>query len=50
MTEQLIQAAEAGDTTTVQRLLKEGADINGRDAQASDFKEIIEILLKAGAR
>jgi len=32
MTVQLIQAAEAGDTAEVQRLLAEGADIDGRDA------------------
>src|SRR5688572_13380583 len=31
MTQNLIHAANAGDTPTVQRLIQEGADINGRD-------------------
>lgn len=58
MTEQLIQAAEAGDTATVQRLLMEGADINGRDAlgrtpvmAATHGNQIdtVRLLIEAGA-
>ena len=33
LSEQLIRAAETGDIPTVQRLVRVGADINGRDAQ-----------------
>ena len=58
LTEQLIRAAEAGDTPTVQRLLKEGADINGRDAQGrtpvmaatlGNRVETVRALIQAGA-
>ena len=58
LTEQLIRAAEAGDTPTVQRLLKEGADINGRDAQGrtpvmaathDNRVETVRALIQAGA-
>ena len=58
MTEQLIRAAEAGDTPTVQRLLKEGADINGRDAQGrtpvmaathGNRVDTVRALIQAGA-
>ena len=58
MTEQLIQAAEAGDTTTVQQLLNEGADINGRDALGrtpvmaathGNQVDVVRLLIQAGA-
>jgi hypothetical protein len=58
LTEQLIRAAEAGDTAAVQRLLKEGADINGRDAQGrtpvmaathGNRVETVRALIQAGA-
>ena len=58
LTEQLIRAAEAGDTPAVQRLLKEGADINGRDAQGrtpvmaathGNRVETVRALIQAGA-
>ena len=55
---QLIRAAEADDTAAVQRLLKEGADINGRDAQGrtpvmaathGNRVETVRALIQAGA-
>ncbi len=58
MTEQLIRAAETSDIATVQRLLKEGADINGRDAlgrtpvmAATHVNQVdtVRILIQAGA-
>jgi ankyrin repeat protein len=58
LTEQLIRAAEAGDTPAVQRLLKEGTDINGRDAQGrtpvmaathGNRVETVRALIQAGA-
>ncbi len=58
MTEQIIRAAEAGDTPAVQRLLKEGADINGRDAQGrtpvmaathGNRVDTVRALIQAGA-
>jgi len=58
LTEQLIRSAEAGDTPTAQRLLKEGADINGRDAQGrtpvmaathGNRVETVRTLIQAGA-
>ncbi len=58
MTEQLIRAAEDGDTPSVQRLLMEGADINGRDAlgrtpiMAATHRnqvDVVRLLIQAGA-
>ena len=58
MTQQLIQAAEDGDTPIVQRLLMEGADINGRDAlgrtptMAATHRnqvDVVRLLIQAGA-
>ncbi|MCU0501266.1 MAG: ankyrin repeat domain-containing protein [Anaerolineae bacterium] len=58
LTEQLHRAAEAGDTPAVQRLLREGADINGRDAQGrtpimaathGNRVETVRALIQAGA-
>jgi hypothetical protein len=58
MTAQLIQAAEAGDTATVQQLLKDGADIDGRDAQGrtpvmaathGNRVDTVRALIEAGA-
>jgi uncharacterized protein len=58
MTEQLIQAAEAGDTATVQQRLRDGADINGRDAQGrtpvmaathGNQVDTVRALIQAGA-
>src|SRR5688500_16283075 len=58
MTEQLIQAAEAGDISAIQNLLMEGADINGRDAQGRtaimaathrNQVEVVRLLIQAGA-
>jgi len=58
MTDQLIRAAEAGDITTVQRLLKEGADINRRDALGrtpvmaathNNQVDTVHVLIQAGA-
>jgi uncharacterized protein len=58
LTEQLIRTAEAGDTPAVQRLLKEGAAINGRDAQGrtpvmaathGNRVETVQALIQAGA-
>jgi uncharacterized protein len=58
MTAQLIQAAEAGDTTAVQELLQAGADINGTDdrgrtpvmaATHANKPETVQALIEAGA-
>ena len=58
MTEQLIRSAEAGDTATVQRLLQEGANINGTDergrtavmaATHANQVESVRALIDAGA-
>lgn len=58
MTEQLIQAAETGDTATIQRLLQEGADINGLDALGrtpvmaathGNQADTVRLLIQAGA-
>ena len=58
MTAQLIQAAEAGDTTAVQELLQAGADINGTDdrgrtpvmaATHGNKPETVQALIEAGA-
>ncbi|HVF25253.1 MAG TPA: ankyrin repeat domain-containing protein, partial [Anaerolineales bacterium] len=58
MTGQLIQAAEDGDTPTVQKLLMEGADINGRDALGrtpvmaathGNQMDTVRVLIQAGA-
>lgn len=58
MTEQLIRAAEAGDTAIVQTLLSEGADINGRDARGrtpvmaathGNRVDTVRALIQAGA-
>lgn len=58
MTSNLIQAAEAGDTTTVLRRIQEGADINGRDdrgrtavmaATHGNQADTVRVLIEAGA-
>lgn len=58
MTEQLIQAAERGDTETVLQLLQAGADINGRDARGrtplmaathGNQPETVRALIRGGA-
>lgn len=58
MTAQLIRAAEAGETATVQQLLKDGADINGRDARGrtpvmaathGNQVDTVRALIQAGA-
>lgn len=58
LTEQLSQAAESGDTATVQQLLKDGADINGHDALGrtavmaathNNQVDTVRILIQAGA-
>ena len=58
MTQQLIKAAEAGDTPGVLRLLHEGAEINGRDTQgrtavmaATHNNQVatVQALIQAGA-
>jgi len=58
LTQDLIHAAEVGDITTVQRLLKAGANLNGRDAQGrtpimaathGNQVETVRTLLEAGA-
>ena len=58
LTEQLIQAAEAGDTPAVQRLLKADADIDGRDARGrtpvmaaahGNRVDTVRALIQAGA-
>lgn len=58
MTANLIQAAEAGDTPTVLRLLQEGAEINGRDDQGrtavmaathGNRVDTVRALIEAGA-
>ena len=58
MTANLIQAAAAGDTPTVLRLLQEGADINGRDDQGrtavmaathGNRVDTVRVLIEAGA-
>ena len=58
MTQNLIQAAERGDAALVQQLLREGADLNGRDARGrtpimaathGNRPAIVKILIQAGA-
>lgn len=58
MTQNLIQAAERGDAALVQQLLREGADLNGRDARGrtpimaathANKPAIVKILIQAGA-
>ena len=58
LNQQLIQASEEGDALTIQRLLMEGADINGRDAlgrtaiMAATHRnqvETVHLLIQAGA-
>lgn len=58
MTEKLVQAAEAGDTATVQKLLQDGAGINERDAQGrtavmaathGSQTDMVRVLIQAGA-
>lgn len=58
LTAQLIQAAEAGDTTKVLQLLEAGADLNGQDAQgrtpvmaATHGNQVatVQALIEAGA-
>ena len=58
LTEQLILAAEAGDTPAVQRLLEAGADIDARDAQGrtavmaathGNRVDAVRALIEAGA-
>jgi ankyrin repeat protein len=58
MTEELIRVAEAGDTAAVQRLLRQGADINGRDARGrtpvmaathGNRVDTVRTLIQAGA-
>jgi ankyrin repeat protein len=58
MNEQLIQAAEAGDVASVQRLLDEGADVHARDANgitaliAAAYRNdlaVADALIRAGA-
>ncbi|HET9909119.1 MAG TPA: ankyrin repeat domain-containing protein, partial [Anaerolineales bacterium] len=58
MTQRLIQAAEAGEISTVTELLQAGADINGRDEQGrtaamaathANQVEMVRVLIEAGA-
>lgn len=58
MTQNLIQAAERGDAALVEQLLREGADLNGRDARGrtpimaathGNRPAIVKILIQAGA-
>lgn len=58
MTQNLIQAAERGDAALVQQLLREGADLNGRDARRrtpimaathANKPAIVKLLIQAGA-
>lgn len=58
MTEELIKAAEHGDTATILRLLEAGANINGQDergrtavlvATHGRHRETVKTLLQAGA-
>src|SRR5262245_14811745 len=58
MNEQLIAAAERGDTPTVQRLLAEGASINTQDARGrtavlaathGNHVDTVRALIEAGA-
>ena len=58
MTEQLLLAAEAGDTAAVKQYMQEGADINGRDqlgrtpamaATHGNHVETVAALIQAGA-
>ena len=58
MTQNLILAANAGDTPTVQKLIQEGADINGRDelgrtavmaATHGNHVDTVLALIEAGA-
>lgn len=58
MTDQLIQAAERGDTEIVLQLLQAGADINGRDARSrtpvmaathGNQVDTVRALIQAGA-
>ena len=57
-TSQLIEAAETGDTDAIHQLLKEGADVNGRDARGrtplmaathGTQAKSVRVLLQAGA-
>ena len=58
MTQNLIQAAERGDAALVQQLLRDGADLNGRDGRGrtpimaathGNRPAIVQILVQAGA-
>lgn len=58
MTQNLIQAAERGDAALIQQLLRDGVDINGRDARGrtpimaathGNKPAIVKILIQAGA-
>lgn len=58
MTQNLIQAAERGDAALVQQLLRDGADLNGRDARGrtpimaathANKPAIVKLLIQAGA-
>lgn len=58
MTQNLIQAAERGDAALVQQLLRDGADLNGRDARGrtpimaathGNRPAVVKILIQAGA-
>ena len=58
MTQNLIQAAERGDAALVQQLLRDGADLNGRDgrwrtpimaATHANKPAIVKLLIQAGA-
>lgn len=58
MTQNLIQAAERGDAALIQQLLRDGEDINGRDARGrtpimaathGNKPAIVKILIQAGA-
>jgi len=58
MTEQLIRAAEAGDTPAVKRLLEQGDEINGRDVRGrtpvmaathGNRVDTVRALIQAGA-
>jgi len=58
MTQNLIQAAERGDAALVQQLLRDGADLNGRDGRGrtpimaathANKPAIVKLLIQAGA-
>jgi len=58
MTAKLIQAAEAGETAVVQQLMKDGAEVNGRDALGrtpamaathGNQVDALRVLIQAGA-